>query len=133
VQEYTTDFALEAGQFYKFKVEARNSVGYSPYSAEISILAAQKPEQPLVPTTSVVGDNVQIDWSIPEDGGTSITGYEVKIRHSDNVVFSEDLTNCDASQAAIVTAHSCLVPIATLIAAPYNLPWGASVYVTVAA
>ena len=43
-REYTTDVTLEAGQFYTFKVEAQNSVGYSAYSAELSILAAQKPD-----------------------------------------------------------------------------------------
>jgi hypothetical protein len=35
---------LTEGHTYAFKVEARNSVGYSDLSAEVSILAAQLPD-----------------------------------------------------------------------------------------
>jgi hypothetical protein len=37
---YTTGVALTSGRTYKFKVESRNTVGYSLESTEISILAA---------------------------------------------------------------------------------------------
>jgi hypothetical protein len=39
-RSYTTSVSLIAGRTYVFKVEARNSVGYSNYSVEKSILAA---------------------------------------------------------------------------------------------
>lgn len=32
VKEYTTSVSLIAGETYKFKVEARNEVGYSSFS-----------------------------------------------------------------------------------------------------
>jgi len=38
--QYTTAVALISGRTYKFRIEARNSVGYSPLSTEIAILAA---------------------------------------------------------------------------------------------
>lgn len=38
--KYTTLSSLTSGRTYKFKIEARNSVGYSLPSSEISILAA---------------------------------------------------------------------------------------------
>lgn len=41
-----TSPAMTPGTTYKFKVQARNSVGLSSYSEEISILAAQVPNQP---------------------------------------------------------------------------------------
>ena len=46
-QYYQTDFVLVAGQTYKFKVSARNSVGTSLDSLELSILAAKRPDAPI--------------------------------------------------------------------------------------
>lgn len=48
VTSYTAT-TLTHGTTYKFKVQARNSVGYSAYSSEVSILAAQVPNTPLAP------------------------------------------------------------------------------------
>ena len=42
-----TVLALTQGRLYNFKIQARNSVGYGPFSDEISILAAEIPGQPL--------------------------------------------------------------------------------------
>lgn len=44
---YTTSMSLTPGLFYKFKVTARNTVGSSVYSEEISILAAKIPDAPI--------------------------------------------------------------------------------------
>jgi hypothetical protein len=60
-------------------VLARNSYGYSAPSASKSILAAQKPDKPVAPTTTVVGSSVQISWTAPNDRGSAITAYSVKI------------------------------------------------------
>jgi hypothetical protein len=51
----TTSYTLYAtteGITYTFKVKARNEFGLSDFSATISILAAEVPAQPDVPTTS---------------------------------------------------------------------------------
>lgn len=37
---------LAPGTYYKFKVESRNAYGYSVYSNEVTILAAQTPDAP---------------------------------------------------------------------------------------
>jgi hypothetical protein len=58
VKEYTTSVSLIAGETYKFKVEARNEVGYSSFSSEIAILAATYPDPPLAPSTTINGDTV---------------------------------------------------------------------------
>jgi hypothetical protein len=50
-----TSFTLTpttAGNTYKFKILARNIVGYSVQSAELSILASAIPSVPTAPTTS---------------------------------------------------------------------------------
>jgi len=76
---YTT-LGLTSGNTYKFKIEARNSYGYSSYSEVVSILCAAEPEQPLPATTTVINDQVVIEWSSPLDNGTPITEYKVYFR-----------------------------------------------------
>jgi trimeric autotransporter adhesin len=65
-----TATGLTAGNTYKFKVEARNSYGYSSYSEIATILCATNPSMPLTPTTTVVNDEVIVDWTAPSDQGT---------------------------------------------------------------
>ena len=43
-RSYTTTVVLTPGAYYKFRVEALNSVGYSIPSAELEILCAQQPD-----------------------------------------------------------------------------------------
>jgi hypothetical protein len=83
--------------------------------------------------TAISGSHVSITWTIPFDGSSSITGYLIKIRESDGVTFTEDSTDCNGLESAIITGLTCSVPIATLIIDPYNEPWGASIYATVSA
>ena len=74
---YTTSVILTSGRTYQFKVESRNSVGYSAKSVALSVLAAQIPDQPIAPTIVFNGLSVTISWPIPFDGSTSITGYNI--------------------------------------------------------
>jgi len=128
-----TKTGLTAGITYKFKVEARNAFGYSDYSAAVAILTAQEPATPSNPTTSVVGLYVRISWTAPTTNGSPITKYQIKIRQSDGLTFSESIAYCDGSQATIRDNTSCDVPISSLIVSPFSLAWGSSVYAQVRA
>jgi len=133
---YTTSYTMTLatqGTSYRFKVEAKNSVGFSLYSNEITVLAAQAPNQPVAPTTSIVGQSVQISWTSPNNRGATIISYIIKIGTSDNLTFIQDLVNCDGSNAAIRDSQKCLIPFTTLTAAPFNLQWGSSIVVKVIA
>ena len=44
-----------------------------------------------------------------------------------------DMTSCDAANPLIMAAMKCSIPIATLLAAPFNLPWGSSIFAVVQA
>jgi len=44
---FFTASSLQSGSTYKFKVEARNLVGYSPVSNTVTILAARPPDMPI--------------------------------------------------------------------------------------
>jgi hypothetical protein len=124
---------LVLGTTYYFTVEARNSVGYSAPSNELSFLHAIVPEAPDAPTTTNSGTDVVIDWSAPSNNGAEITSYQILIRQSDGTTFSEDLTDCNGSATVIVLTTQCTVPISTLTAEPYSLNGGDSVTVKVIA
>ena len=124
---------LTAGIEYRFKVEARNSFGYSPYSNELIVLSGFTPFKPEAPTTKVVGSNAVIEWIAPQANGSPIEGYRILIRQNDFVTFTEDLTNCDGSQFTIITNTACTVPLETLYAAPYSLSRGFSIFAKVIA
>lgn len=105
---YTFVSPVTTGTTYSFKVSARNSVGYSDYSESVSILAAQVPDKPLAPSTSVVGpkqaDFVKIEWLAPNNKGYQITSYLIKVRQSDGVTFSEEAVSCDGTDTAIISS-----------------------------
>lgn len=90
--------------------------GWGPYSPVGTIIAATEPEAPDEPTLTVSGTDVVISWSEPADtGGTgiAITAYKIELPLSDGT-YKEDLVSCDGSQAALVAALSCTMPMTTL-------------------
>jgi hypothetical protein len=108
-KSYTTTVGLVKGRTYKFKVQARNSVGYSDLTDEIAILAAQIPAQPTKPTTWISGLSVVVGWQTPDSGGSAITSYIVRIRNQDGSTY-EDVT-CDQTVQDVVINTACTVPI----------------------
>ena len=96
----------------------------------MSILTAQIPVQPTAPTTTWQPDDVVINWTAPNNGGSPITGYTVKIRQSDFTTFTVHTASCDMS---VSTATTCTVPVTALRAAPFSLEWGTNVHATVTA
>ena len=97
------------------------------------MLASQVPDTPLAPTTSISDSDVTITWSTPYNGGQNILSYRIEILKSDLTTYTTDLTDCDGSDPAIVAATSCSVPIATLRADPFLLPWGSSIWARIIA
>ena len=69
-------------------------MGYSPFSNEVEILAAQIPAQPAAPTTTLDGDSITIAWTAPDDGGSKLNGFKVLVKTNDST-FEQDLVNCD--------------------------------------
>jgi hypothetical protein len=43
------------------------------------------------------------------------------------------LTNCDGTTESLLTLKRCSIPFDTLRTSPFELPWGSSIYVKVAA
>lgn len=97
------------------------------------MLAASPPERPAAPVTTWTRDLVTITWVEPQTNGGPIQSYSIFIRESNLASYTEHLENCDGTDAAIISALSCSIPVSVLITTPYNLDWGDSVYAKVAA
>jgi hypothetical protein len=72
---------LEPGIVYTLRVESRNLVGYSDYSATVDILAAQEPDPPIlladVPSITLA-HRIGLTWAPPEfNGGSPIYDYRL--------------------------------------------------------
>ena len=111
---------------YKFKIEARNTYGYSVYSNEISILCATIPSVPATPANYNVLNQVRFDWTAPTQNGLAITSYTVLIRRSDNQ-YAEILDYCNGALSLTVSATECTIPLTTLTASPFSLVLGDSI------
>lgn len=76
-----TAVGLTAGQTYKFKVESRNSFGFSVLSEEVAIIAAAIPDAPinLSNDASITSaDQIGISWQDGSfNGGISVIDYRV--------------------------------------------------------
>ena len=127
-----TATGLTAGLTYKFKVEAENGFGFSAFSSSVSILCATVPSKVTTPTTSVINNQVLLDWVAPSSNGLPITSYTVLIRKSD-LVYTEDLSVCDGSTSNSLTATSCTVFLSQLTSSPFNLLLGYSINIKVIA
>jgi hypothetical protein len=118
---------LTFGVTYEFKVESRNSYGYSDYSEVLTLLCAFKPDPPTVVSTANSNDLVTIDWNDPIDNGYVIHEYKVYILESDGVTFTQESVECDGISQAVIDNTECQVSLDTLKSAPYNLVQGDSV------
>lgn len=111
-------------------------MGFSDFSSEITVIAADIPATIATPVTTISGAErtfVTVTWTAPYNGGSEVTSLNIFIRGSDLTTYHKELTSCDGSNPAIISAASCTIPIATLMAAPFNLPWGSSIYVKLTA
>ncbi len=74
-----TAIDLTSGITYQFKVESRNSYGYSAYSDSITLLCAYKPDPPASVTTTNSDNQVTVQWSAPVVNGSPIIAYKIFI------------------------------------------------------
>jgi hypothetical protein len=122
---------LTPGVTYGFKVQSRNAFGLSEDSAEFFILCGTVPDAPVAPTTTTVASDVIVTWTAPNNNGSPITGYKIYLQGSGGS-YIEEATHCPSS-STLVTARSCTIPLTSLIATPYSLSLGDSVYAKIIA
>jgi hypothetical protein len=122
------------GAAYQVRVRAQNVYGFGQFSDPTTISASQVPAQVTQSTLSsvVVGTDAELAWTAPDPNHDPITAYKVLVRQAGGT-YSEELTHCDGTSSAIVSAAKCSIPLTVLRAPPYSLALGQSVYFTVAA
>jgi hypothetical protein len=89
---------LSAGITYAFKVQSRNSVGFSSDSTELSALAAKLPDTPITlvndPATTTAYQ-VGLTWSDGTyNGGSPVIDYQVSLTEASSstyTIFASDI------------------------------------------
>lgn len=127
-QAYQTTVTLTKGAIYTFRVEARNTVGFSLPSEELQILVAQVPDKPETPLTTRVGDTIETTWDVLYDGSTPIFEYKIEFLARDGETVQTELVYCDGANADVVSTQSCTVPSPTFLQAPWSILWGEAIY-----
>lgn len=83
-----TASGLDLGTTYDFKVEARNSLGYSLESETLSLLAAYRPDSPATLSSENNGENVKIEWGTVFANGSPVTEIKIYVQHTDKTDYS---------------------------------------------
>jgi hypothetical protein len=123
--------SLTFGNTYEFKVESRNSYGYSAYSSTTSLLCAYIPDPTQSITTANSNNLVSVSWSDPVANGLAISSYRIYILEHDGVTYTEETTDCDGTNADVVNNRACTIQLNTFTSAPYSLELGESVSVNI--
>jgi hypothetical protein len=116
-----TAISLTAGTTYEFKVESRNSYGYSSFSHTVTLLCAFIADAPLTVTTANVNELVSITWSEPLSNGSPITDYRIYVQEHGSTTFTEESVECVGSDSTVISSRTCSITLATLKVSPYLL------------
>ena len=74
-----TDEGLEPAKTYHYVLRAVNSVGPGPWTTFVSAVSgADVPDAPMLTATSAGTSSIDLSWTVPDDNGTAITGYEIQ-------------------------------------------------------
>jgi hypothetical protein len=64
-------------RYYRVRVSAKNAIGTGPVSNIAYILAADKPSQPTDVILAISNSNVNVSWTLPDNGGSAIIQGQV--------------------------------------------------------
>ena len=74
-----TDEDLEPTKTYHYVLRAVNAVGSGPWTSFVSATAGVGlPDAPELTATSAGTSSISLSWTVPNDNGTAITGYEMQ-------------------------------------------------------
>ena len=93
---------------------AKNIYGYGEISDPVTINPSDVPSKVAIPSVTITGTSVLIDWVAPNTNFAIIDLYEILFLKQDTS-YGKDNTNCNGNNAGIVTATQCTVPMTTII------------------
>lgn len=123
---FTVSSSVIGGSNYQFRVRAKNYWGWGDYSSAVTIKASAAPDQMAAVTTSIdsTTGGVKIEWIAPNSNSDSISAYLIEILDTTDATWTADTTNCDGSNSVIASNLYCVIPMSTLIIAPYSYTYG---------
>jgi hypothetical protein len=112
--EFTHTASIVPGDWYQFKIRAKNKWGYGAHSEVLEVIAAAVPYRVDIPVSTIdpLTGGVQIEWAAPYENGAVISAYQIEIQDYNGLWQVEGA--CDGSDAGIVAATLCIVPMADL-------------------
>ena len=75
--------ALTDGTRHWVRVAARNAAGDGAWSTTRSAVPSTRPDRPTIDSLTVGDRRLRVDWTQGHDGGSAVTGFEVRYRTSD--------------------------------------------------
>ena len=70
---------MTLGRGYYYRLRASNDIDASKWSAEVSgMTLAGNPDAPMLTATATSSTSVKLTWTVPDDNGTPITGYQLQ-------------------------------------------------------
>jgi hypothetical protein len=97
----------------------------------LTLLCAFIPEIPTTVVTSIEGSQVKVEWTLPTDNGSPILEYYIFIQEIGTTTFTHESVDCVGTDQTVIDQEYCMINISTLLASPYNLDGGDSVYAKV--
>jgi hypothetical protein len=74
---------------------------------------------------------VQITWDLGSDNGSTITEFRVFIREHGSDTYTREKIDCLGASQAVIDSRFCRIQISTLLASPYNILGGDSIFAKV--
>lgn len=98
-QKTSTLGSLIKGNYYQFKVQAHNVIGFSASSPVLLVVAADPPSQPNTPTLDAANTSasqISVHWVAPSDnGGSAITSYTLYWKLSTSGIYTNSYPTTD--------------------------------------
>jgi hypothetical protein len=132
---YTVTSGVSPGIDFLFRVRAKNMWGWGDYSAITTATPSALPDQMATVTTAVeaTAGAVVLAWVAPNDNSSPLTAYKIEFLSQDGTTWSEALATCDGSDATVMAALTCTIPMSTFTASPFSLPLSALIQVRASA
>ena len=131
---FTVTNNILEGQYYKFKVRAKNIWGWGAFSPEVTIRASTIPSVVIPVTTSYdVTGGVKIAWAQTKNNGDPIYKYKIQIFSYSTSTWNEETTNCNGADSLIVLRRYCVIPVSQFYYSPYSLTFNQFIRVRVQA
>jgi hypothetical protein len=92
---------------YEFIIMSRNAIGYSAYSNIIQVRCASVPNPPTNVIAYLYGETISVLWTVPYDGGSAITGYNIMILTSNGLTYSKEMTGCIGNDIITILTAQC--------------------------